>query len=136
MTLFSVQLELGPETRAMIERVAAKAVMHLELGPITQLGLLDPFHVVFPEATDQLDRGEHCAISAAAARGDTAQLVSLLNQEARFGPEGTGPHSCSNTQLSECTTAMIACNNACSFGSTPTLCNGCFAELGATQCIP
>ena len=36
MTLFSVQLELGPETRAMIERVAANAVMHLELGPKTR----------------------------------------------------------------------------------------------------
>ena len=36
MTLFTVQLELGPETRAMIERVAANAVMHLELGPKTR----------------------------------------------------------------------------------------------------
>jgi hypothetical protein len=36
MTLFSVQLELGPETRAMIERVAATTVMQLELGPETR----------------------------------------------------------------------------------------------------
>ena len=36
VTLFTVQLELGPETRAMIERVAANAVMHLELGPETR----------------------------------------------------------------------------------------------------
>ena len=36
MTLFTVQLELGPETRAMIERVAANAVMQLELGPETR----------------------------------------------------------------------------------------------------
>jgi hypothetical protein len=36
VTLFSVQLELGPETRAMIERVAANTVMHLELGPKTR----------------------------------------------------------------------------------------------------
>ena len=36
MTLFTVQLEIGPETRAMIERVAANAVMHLELGPKTR----------------------------------------------------------------------------------------------------
>jgi hypothetical protein len=36
MTLFTVQLELGPETRAMIERVAANTVMHLELGPKTR----------------------------------------------------------------------------------------------------
>jgi hypothetical protein len=36
MTLFTVQLELGPETRAMIERVAANTVMQLELGPKTR----------------------------------------------------------------------------------------------------
>jgi hypothetical protein len=36
VTLFTVQLELGPETRAMIERVAANTVMHLELGPKTR----------------------------------------------------------------------------------------------------
>ena len=36
VTLFTVQLEIGPETRAMIERVAANAVMHLELGPKTR----------------------------------------------------------------------------------------------------
>ena len=36
MKLFTVQLEIGPETRAMIERVAANAVMHVELGPKTR----------------------------------------------------------------------------------------------------
>jgi hypothetical protein len=36
VNLFTVQLEIGPETRAMIERVAANAVMHLELGPKTR----------------------------------------------------------------------------------------------------
>ncbi|MFL5973389.1 MAG: hypothetical protein ACJ750_13475 [Gaiellaceae bacterium] len=36
MNLFTVQLEIGPETRAMIERVAANAVMHFELGPKTR----------------------------------------------------------------------------------------------------
>jgi hypothetical protein len=36
MTLFTVQLELGPETRAMIERVAATTVVQLELGPKTR----------------------------------------------------------------------------------------------------
>ena len=36
MTLFTVQLELGPETRAMIERVATTAVVQLELGPKTR----------------------------------------------------------------------------------------------------
>jgi hypothetical protein len=34
--LFTVQLEIGPETRAMIERVAANAVMNVELGPKTR----------------------------------------------------------------------------------------------------
>jgi hypothetical protein len=36
VTLFTVQLELGPETRAMIERVAASAVIHFELGAKTR----------------------------------------------------------------------------------------------------
>ena len=36
VNLFTVQLEIGPETRAMIERVAANAVMHFELGPKTR----------------------------------------------------------------------------------------------------
>jgi hypothetical protein len=36
MSLFTIQLELGPETRAMVERVAAKAVVHFELGPKTR----------------------------------------------------------------------------------------------------
>ncbi len=34
MTLFTVQLELGPETRAMIERIATQVTMRLELGSI------------------------------------------------------------------------------------------------------
>jgi hypothetical protein len=36
VTLFSIQLEIGPETRAMIERVAANAVIHVELGVKTR----------------------------------------------------------------------------------------------------
>ncbi len=36
MTLFTVQLEIGPETRAMIERVATSAVLQIELGPKTR----------------------------------------------------------------------------------------------------
>jgi hypothetical protein len=36
MTLFTVQVEIGPETRAMIERVAANAVIHVELGVKTR----------------------------------------------------------------------------------------------------
>ena len=38
--LFTVQLELGPETRAMIERVAANAALQVELGPRTIKALL------------------------------------------------------------------------------------------------
>lgn len=34
MTLFTVQLELGPETRAMVERIATRVTMRLELGSI------------------------------------------------------------------------------------------------------
>lgn len=41
MTLFTVQLELGPETRAMIERLAENAVMRLELGPETREAIRD-----------------------------------------------------------------------------------------------
>jgi hypothetical protein len=48
VTLFTVQLELGPETRAMIERVAAKAVMHLELSPKTR----ETIKAVLPVPTD------------------------------------------------------------------------------------
>lgn len=36
LTLFTVQLEIGPETRAMIERVARNMVVQLELGPKTR----------------------------------------------------------------------------------------------------
>ena len=35
MTLFTVQLELGPETRAMVERLATNTRVHFELGPKT-----------------------------------------------------------------------------------------------------
>jgi hypothetical protein len=40
VNLFTVQLELGPETRAMIERVAANSMLHVELGPKTINALL------------------------------------------------------------------------------------------------
>jgi hypothetical protein len=36
VTLFTVQLELGPETRAMIDKVATNATLHFELGPETR----------------------------------------------------------------------------------------------------
>ena len=93
--------------------VATCDLLHLELGPITQLGLLDPFHVVLQEKTDELDRGEHCAIATAAASGDPARLVSLLNQEARFGPGGTERHSCPWTQWEECSNAISSCSVQC-----------------------
>jgi hypothetical protein len=34
MTLFTVHVELGPETRAMVEKIATQVVMRLELGPV------------------------------------------------------------------------------------------------------
>jgi hypothetical protein len=34
MTLFTVQVELGPETRAMVEKIATQLVMRFELGPL------------------------------------------------------------------------------------------------------
>jgi hypothetical protein len=36
LTLFTVQLELGPETRALIDKVATNGTMHFELGPKTR----------------------------------------------------------------------------------------------------
>jgi hypothetical protein len=36
MGLFTVELEIGPETRAMIERLATTALLQLELGPETR----------------------------------------------------------------------------------------------------
>ena len=36
MTLFTIQLELGPETRKMVERVAKKVLVQLEVGPKTR----------------------------------------------------------------------------------------------------
>jgi hypothetical protein len=35
VTLFTVHLELGPETRAMIERLATNATIHFEFGSKT-----------------------------------------------------------------------------------------------------
>jgi hypothetical protein len=36
VTLFTVQLEIGPETRALIERVTTNMVVQVELGPKTR----------------------------------------------------------------------------------------------------
>jgi len=118
--------------------VATCDLLHLELGPITQLGLLDPFHLVLQEDTDELDRGEHCAIATAAASGDTARLVSLLNQEARFGPGGTERHSCPATQWAECSNAITTCGDPCQgpyLGPQIQACATCLNALGAESCI-
>jgi hypothetical protein len=48
MTLFTVQLELGPETRAMVERVAKTATVRFEFGPKT----LETLMSVFPNKRD------------------------------------------------------------------------------------
>jgi hypothetical protein len=34
MTLFTVQVELGAETRAMVERIATRLTMRCEFGPV------------------------------------------------------------------------------------------------------
>jgi hypothetical protein len=49
MTLFSVELELGPETRAMVERLVANTTVtiDLEFGPKT----LATVKSLFPEDT-------------------------------------------------------------------------------------
>jgi hypothetical protein len=36
MGLFTIELEIGPETRAMIEKLATTALLQLELGPKTR----------------------------------------------------------------------------------------------------
>jgi hypothetical protein len=115
-------------------RIATCDILHLELGPITQLGLLDPFQVVAQEATDELDRGEHCAIAAAAEGGDTARLVSLLNQEARFGPAGTEHNSCPWYRWLACGLVFAFCALSCfAIGSA---CISCATTLGGAVCIP
>jgi hypothetical protein len=48
MTLFTVQLELGPETRAMVERVAKTATVKFEFGPRT----LETLMSIFPNKQD------------------------------------------------------------------------------------
>jgi hypothetical protein len=40
VTLFTIQLEVGPETWAMVERVASNALVQVELGPRTR-GLIE-----------------------------------------------------------------------------------------------
>jgi hypothetical protein len=34
MTLFTVHVELGPETRALVERIAAQPTIRIQLGPV------------------------------------------------------------------------------------------------------
>jgi hypothetical protein len=53
VTLFTVQLELGPETRAMVERLATNTSLHFEFGPKT----LATLKSLFPKQ-DKRDGGE------------------------------------------------------------------------------
>jgi hypothetical protein len=53
VTLFTVQLELGPETRAMVERLATNTRVHFEFGPKT----LATLKGLFPKQ-DKRDGGE------------------------------------------------------------------------------
>jgi hypothetical protein len=34
MTLFTVHVELGPETRALVERITAQPTIRIQLGPL------------------------------------------------------------------------------------------------------
>jgi hypothetical protein len=43
VTLFTVQLELGPETRAMVERLATTTSVQFEFGPKTLATLKNLF---------------------------------------------------------------------------------------------
>ena len=54
MTLFTVQLELGPETRLMIEGLAKHATMHLEFGPKTR----ETLKSLFPKEPNKRHGGE------------------------------------------------------------------------------
>jgi hypothetical protein len=54
MTLFTVQLELGPETRAMVEKLATNTRMHFEFGPKT----LATLKSLFPKQANKRDGGE------------------------------------------------------------------------------
>lgn len=54
MTLFTVQLELGPETRAMLERLATNTKVHFEFGPKT----LATLKSLFPKESGKRDGGE------------------------------------------------------------------------------
>lgn len=53
MTLFTVQLELGPETRAMVEKLATNTRVQFEFGPKT----LATLKSLFPKANKR-DGGE------------------------------------------------------------------------------
>jgi hypothetical protein len=53
MTLFTVQLEIGPETRAMIEKVTTNATLHFEFGPETR----ETLKSLFPGEANKRDEG-------------------------------------------------------------------------------
>ncbi len=69
MTLFTVQLELGPETRAMVERLALDATMHFEFGPETRKTLKN----LFPKEASKQGR----------RRGPPAQGCGRVTEEVR-----------------------------------------------------
>lgn len=69
MTLFSIQLEVGPETRAMIERLAENttATIYLEFGPKT----LATLHDVLPRDAKKQEGAERSQHKAAnTSRGE------------------------------------------------------------------
>ena len=49
LATFTVQLELGPETRALLDRLAGGASIHIELGPSTR-GLIERVFADRPDA--------------------------------------------------------------------------------------
>ncbi len=68
MTLFTVHVELGPETRALVERIAAQPTIRIQLGPV-ELGpkTLEALRSLMPSKRD----GDESLLrkAASAARG-------------------------------------------------------------------
>ena len=68
MTLFTVHVELGPETRALVERIAAQPTIRIQLGPV-ELGpkTLDALRSLMPSKRE----GDEGLLrkAASAARG-------------------------------------------------------------------
>jgi hypothetical protein len=70
VTLFSIELELGPETRALVERLVASTTvtMQLEFGPET----LATVSTLFPRDATKPEAGEGIRTSAGAERPEKA----------------------------------------------------------------